>query len=82
MVSMLARCNDKKSSAGAVLQLASFDYNEIPTSSCQSFCWKARHRFDVPFFYVSHGLFCLRDRFHMKALTGNATSFSAASKRH
>jgi hypothetical protein len=34
------------------LQPASFDYNEIPTSSCQSFCWKARHSFDVPFFYV------------------------------
>jgi hypothetical protein len=25
------------------LQACSFDYNEIPTSSCQSFCWKARH---------------------------------------
>jgi hypothetical protein len=25
------------------LQPGSFDYNEIPTSSCQSFCWKARH---------------------------------------
>jgi hypothetical protein len=24
------------------LQPASFDYNEIPTSSCQTFCWKAR----------------------------------------
>jgi hypothetical protein len=32
------------------LQPGSFDYNEIPTSSCQSFCWKARHSFDVPFF--------------------------------
>jgi hypothetical protein len=20
-----------------------FDYNEIPTSSCHTFCWKARH---------------------------------------
>jgi hypothetical protein len=27
-----------------------FDYNEIPTSSCQTFCWKARQSFDVPFF--------------------------------
>jgi hypothetical protein len=27
-----------------------FDYNESPTSSCQTFCWKARHYFDVPFF--------------------------------
>jgi hypothetical protein len=27
-----------------------FDYNESPTSSCQTFCWKARHHFDVPFF--------------------------------
>jgi len=27
-----------------------FDYNESPTSSCQTFCWKARHDFDVPFF--------------------------------
>jgi len=25
------------------LQPASFDYNEIPTSSCHTFCWKARH---------------------------------------
>jgi hypothetical protein len=32
------------------LQPGSFDYNEIPTSSCQSFCWKARQSFDVPFF--------------------------------
>ena len=28
-----------------------FDYNEVPTSSCHTFCWKARHRFDVPFFW-------------------------------
>jgi hypothetical protein len=27
-----------------------FGYNEIPTSSCHTFCWKARHSFDVPFF--------------------------------
>jgi hypothetical protein len=27
-----------------------FDYNESPTSSCQTFCWKARQSFDVPFF--------------------------------
>ena len=32
------------------LQPGCFDYNEIPTSSCQSFCWKARQSFDVPFF--------------------------------
>jgi hypothetical protein len=32
-----------------------FDYNESPTSSCQTFCWKARHPFDVPFFYLQHG---------------------------
>jgi hypothetical protein len=25
------------------LRAGSFDYNEIPTSSCQTFCWKARH---------------------------------------
>jgi hypothetical protein len=25
------------------LQAGSFDYNEIPTSSCHTFCWKARH---------------------------------------
>jgi hypothetical protein len=25
------------------LQRGSFDYNEIPTSSCHTFCWKARH---------------------------------------
>jgi hypothetical protein len=31
-------------------QPAAFDYNEGPASSCQTFCWKARHRFDVPFF--------------------------------
>jgi hypothetical protein len=36
------------------LRPASFDYNEIPTSSCQSFCWKARQRFDVPFFCLRH----------------------------
>jgi hypothetical protein len=27
-----------------------FAYNEVPTSSCHTFCWKARHLFDVPFF--------------------------------
>jgi hypothetical protein len=27
-----------------------FEYNEVPTSSCHTFCWKARHFFDVPFF--------------------------------
>ncbi|HOM13286.1 MAG TPA: hypothetical protein PLB41_08200 [Rubrivivax sp.] len=31
-------------------QPGAFDYNEGPTSSCQTFCWKARHLFDVPFF--------------------------------
>jgi hypothetical protein len=30
-----------------------FDYNEDPTSSCHTFCWKARHLFDVPFFWPS-----------------------------
>jgi len=44
------------------LQPASFDYNEIPTSSCQSFCWKARQSFDVPFFYVRRGLRGPRNR--------------------
>jgi hypothetical protein len=34
-----------------------FGYNEVPTSSCHTFCWKARRLFDVPFFYVSHGAF-------------------------
>jgi hypothetical protein len=38
------------------LQPGSFDYNEIPTSSCQSFCWKARQSFDVPFFCVRPAL--------------------------
>src|SRR5205085_7444112 len=32
-----------------------FGYNEGPTSSCHTFCWKARHFFDVPFFYVRRG---------------------------
>ena len=27
-----------------------FGYNEGPTSSCHTFCWKARHDFDVPLF--------------------------------
>jgi hypothetical protein len=27
-----------------------FGYNESPTSSCHTFCWKARRLFDVPFF--------------------------------
>lgn len=31
-------------------QPGGFDYNESPTSSCQTFCWKARQSFDVPFF--------------------------------
>jgi hypothetical protein len=32
------------------LAAGAFGYNEIPTSSCHTFCWKARHYFDVPFF--------------------------------
>jgi hypothetical protein len=32
-----------------------FGYNERPTSSCQTFCWKARHLFDAPFFYRDPG---------------------------
>jgi hypothetical protein len=32
------------------LQQGAFGYNEGPTSSCHTFCWKARHYFDVPFF--------------------------------
>jgi len=32
------------------LRAGRFDYNESPTSSCHTFCWKARQRFDVPFF--------------------------------
>ena len=32
------------------LQPGAFGYNESPTSSCHTFCWKARHHFDVPFF--------------------------------
>ncbi|MDP0970997.1 hypothetical protein Q6294_29030, partial [Klebsiella pneumoniae] len=32
-----------------------FGYNESPTSSCHTFCWKARHLFDVPFFCLRHG---------------------------
>lgn len=30
----------------------SFGYNEVPTSSCQTFCWKARHLFGRAFFLV------------------------------
>jgi hypothetical protein len=32
------------------LRPGAFDYNEVPTSSCHTFCWKARQSFDVPFF--------------------------------
>jgi hypothetical protein len=32
------------------LQRGAFGYNESPTSSCHTFCWKARQKFDVPFF--------------------------------
>jgi hypothetical protein len=31
-------------------QRGPFGYNESPTSSCHTFCWKARQKFDVPFF--------------------------------
>jgi hypothetical protein len=31
-------------------QQRAFGYNEGPTSSCHTFCWKARQKFDVPFF--------------------------------
>jgi hypothetical protein len=36
-------------------QRGAFGYNETPTSSCHTFCWKARQSFDVPFFYSTHG---------------------------
>jgi hypothetical protein len=39
-----------------------FGYNEIPTSSCQTFCWKARHPFDVPFFCFSPALSAVTSR--------------------
>jgi len=42
-----------------------FDYNEIPTSSCHTFCWKARHSFDVPFFWLRHGAIAPSHRFAM-----------------
>jgi hypothetical protein len=32
------------------LPRGAFGYNESPTSSCHTFCWKARQKFDVPFF--------------------------------
>jgi len=31
-------------------QQGAFGYNESPTSSCHTFCWKARQKLDVPFF--------------------------------
>jgi hypothetical protein len=34
-------------------QRSAFGYNESPTSSCHTFCWKARQYFDVPFFCAS-----------------------------
>ena len=37
------------------LQPGSSGYNEVPTSSCHTFCWKARQCFDVPFFYPPIG---------------------------
>jgi hypothetical protein len=35
---------------GRGFQRGAFGYNESPTSSCHTFCWKARRSFDVPFF--------------------------------
>jgi hypothetical protein len=40
-----------------------FDYNEVPTSSCHTFCWKARQSFDVPFFCPRSGAFSPSQRF-------------------
>jgi hypothetical protein len=37
-------------------QPGSCGYNEVPTSSCHTFCWKARQSFDVPFFYPRQAL--------------------------
>jgi len=47
------------------LQRDAFDYNEVPTSSCHTFCWKARQSFDVPFFYLQHGAIAPSHRFAM-----------------
>ncbi|MEP6739830.1 MAG: hypothetical protein ABJA61_05595 [Caldimonas sp.] len=57
MESVLARCNAEKSSLGAGCGTGVLTTMKIPTSSCHTFCWKARHSFDVPFFYLQHGAF-------------------------
>jgi hypothetical protein len=64
------------------LQPASFDYNEIPTSSCQSFCWKARQSFDVPFFCVQHGLTGHAIASRLRALAETAPPFVRRVELH
>jgi len=49
---MLADRNELKTSNGAVSKGGAFATMKVQQRSCHSFCWKARHRFDVPFFYV------------------------------
>jgi hypothetical protein len=47
---MLADCNDKKSSNGAVSRGVLLATMKAQQAVAKTFCWKARHSFDVPFF--------------------------------
>jgi hypothetical protein len=47
---MLADRNDKKSSNGAVSRGVLLATMKAQQAVAKTFCWKARHSFDVPFF--------------------------------
>jgi len=55
------------------LQGGGFDYNEIPASSCQTFCWKARQCFDVPFFLFAAGPSGLHIASRLRAFNATAS---------
>ena len=55
-------------------QRSRFAYNELPTSSCHIFCWKARHLFDAPFFW------CRRADRSGRRMTGVCKDLSVVAK--
>ncbi|MDQ6680003.1 MAG: hypothetical protein M3Y67_03440 [Pseudomonadota bacterium] len=56
MFFLLAHCNEKKSSNGAVSGLILVTTMKSQQAVANTFCWKARQSFDVPFFCFSMAL--------------------------
>jgi hypothetical protein len=49
---LLERRNGRKASVDAGFEGGDFDTMAFQQAVAKSFCWKARHPFDAPFFYL------------------------------